>query len=380
VDSGAAGRVLGDRYEIRELLGTGGMGDVYAGRDRRLDRDVAVKVMRPAIAESEPVRQRFDLEARLAARLIHPNVVAVFDSGEYDGAPFLVMERLPGRTLAEAIAEGPLDEQDAHVLATEVLAALAAAHASGMVHRDVKPGNILATTTGHWKVADFGIAKSVAAEDSSTVTGLVYGTLAYLAPERVAGGPATVATDLYATGVVLYEALSGRRPVPAGAPPSEYLAPRPAPLTALRPGLPPRLTAAIERAMAIDPAARFPTAEAMANSISGTADTIPIASASSPPTVPLEPRLYDLPARRRRSRARIFGALAVGIAGVGLVIILLMGRGHPTAVPPRPPGVTAPLPAATSPAATGPSATSPSATLPGPLDSAVQRLEQVVRP
>ena len=361
------------------------MGDVYAGHDLRLDREVAIKIMRPSPTVNDAVRHRFELEARLAARLVHPHVVAVFDSGECDGGPFLVMERLPGRTLADAITEGPLDAEQVRTLGTEVLAALGAAHEAGMVHRDVKPGNILSTRDGHWKVADFGIAKSVAAEDSTTVTGLVYGTLAYLAPERVAGGPATVATDLYATGVVLYEALSGRRPVEPGAPPSDYLAPHPIPLSQLRPGLPVGLTAPIERAMAIDPVMRFATADAMSRAIDtsaghpgpddrtvafppmgvGTDLTAPLPLPPQGPASP-SPRTPDA---GRRTRVFAIGALGLGALVALIVAVLVSGHGHQ---PTR--GAAAQGPAATAAPPT------PAVSLPPALESSIQRLEQTVRP
>ncbi|MHB8465386.1 MAG: serine/threonine-protein kinase [Acidimicrobiales bacterium] len=379
MNSSQAPRVLGGRYEIGELLGSGGMGEVYAGHDLRLDRPVAIKVMRSPTAPSQLVRDRFEREARMAARLIHPNVVAVFDSGDSDGSLFLVMERLPGRTLADVIAEGPLGVDEVQTLGAEVLAALGAAHGAGMVHRDVKPANILSTSgglgTGHWKVSDFGIAKSEPADDA-TATGLVYGTLAYLAPERIAGRPATVATDLYAVGVVLYEALSGQRPVPIGAPPSEYLAPHPPPLPSLRPGLPPALTSAIERAMAIDPSARFATAAAMAGALSvgaadtmrGRDDTAPIqTSETETRLIAMEPRPMVREPRRWPGRPFWFRAgLAAGAVVIALVAVLATRHEGSTA------GSGSATPFVTTPAA--------AVTLPPSLEASLQHLEQAVRP
>src|SRR5437764_8210048 len=193
------------------------MPDVHAGTDRRLPRPVAIKLLRPDMAARSDVRLRFEAEARAAARLAHPNVFAAFATGEHDGTPYIVMERLPGRTLADVIADGPVDEDWLLPVAACVLSALGVAHAAGIVHRDVKPGNVLLTTEGSAKISDFGIAKSAevatgGAAMDLTGTGQLIGTPAYLAPERLAGAPATFLSDLYAMGIVLYEALSGEKP------------------------------------------------------------------------------------------------------------------------------------------------------------------------
>jgi len=214
-----AGVLIGNRYELGPLLRRGGMADVHAGHDQRLERQVAVKLLRPDMAERDDVRLRFESEARAAARLSHPNAVAVFDTGEHDGQPYIVMERLPGRTLADVIAQGPVSPTWLVPVATGVLSALGAAHDAGIVHRDVKPGNILLTDDGTAKIADFGIAKSAEMVTGTaggsvdlTLTGQLVGTPAYLAPERLAGAPATFLSDLYSMGVVLYEALAGVKP------------------------------------------------------------------------------------------------------------------------------------------------------------------------
>jgi len=198
-----AGVLIGNRYELGPLLRRGGMADVHTGVDRRLDRDVAIKLLRPDMAERDDVRLRFEAEARAAARLSHPNAVSVFDTGEHDGKPYIVMECLPGRTLADVIAEGPVSEEWLIPVATGVLSALGAAHAAGIVHRDVKPANILLTDDGTAKIADFGIAKSAEMVSGTaggpvdlTLTGQLVGTPAYLAPERLAGAPATFLSDL----------------------------------------------------------------------------------------------------------------------------------------------------------------------------------------
>ncbi|GAC1543878.1 MAG: hypothetical protein NVS3B12_32480 [Acidimicrobiales bacterium] len=205
------------RYRIGATVGHGAMGDVFAGEDIRLGRPVAIKLLRRGLADDPAMSTRFAAEARAAARVVHPNVVAIFDTGLFGGTPFIVMECLPGRTLADEFAEGPVPQDRARKWILQVLGALSAAHREGVIHRDIKPSNILLTSGGDAKVADFGIAK---VEESADVTGtgLVIGTAAYLAPERVAGQPASVGSDVYAAGVVLYEALSGFRPFVADTP------------------------------------------------------------------------------------------------------------------------------------------------------------------
>ncbi|HET9444097.1 MAG TPA: serine/threonine-protein kinase, partial [Acidimicrobiales bacterium] len=257
--------VMAGRYRLGDLLGRGGMADVYDAFDERLERPVAVKVLRPAMAANPRVRTRFEAEARCAARLSHPNVVAVFDTGEDAGLPFLVMERLPGETLADRLAGGPVDVGWALRVAGDVLTALHAAHTAGLVHRDVKPGNVLIARDGRAKVADFGIAKSldVAGTVDLTDANQVIGTPAYLAPERIAGQPATVRSDLYAVGVMLYEALAGAKPFAGPTAVAVAYAVRhhdPEPLARRRPDVDPKVTAAVGRAMAREPDDRFATA------------------------------------------------------------------------------------------------------------------------
>ncbi len=254
-----ASRLLSSRYRIGALLGRGGMAEVYDGYDERLLRSVAVKVLRPSMAADPEVRGRFEVEARSAAGLAHPNVVAVFDTGEDEGTPFIVMERLPGETMADRMAAGPVDQAWLRRVAGDVLGALGAAHAGGIVHRDVKPGNILIGADGRAKVADFGIAKSLEVASEATGTGLLVGTPAYVAPERLEGRPATERSDLYSLGVLLYEALAGTKPFDGPTPVAvadAVLNTRPRPLPELRPDVDPTLAAAVHQAMERDPAAR----------------------------------------------------------------------------------------------------------------------------
>ena len=212
--------MVGGRYRLNGLLGEGGMARVFDAFDERLERPVAVKVLRPEIGALPGMRKRFQQEARISARLVHPHIVAVLDYGEDGSASYLVMERLPGHTLRDEIARGPLPTQRVVALSGETLTALAAAHKCGVLHRDIKPSNILLDENGHAVITDFGIAKSFDAPAGSdptidlTMTGVVLGTPGYLAPERRAGHTATVQSDLYSVGAVMVEALCGRRPTP----------------------------------------------------------------------------------------------------------------------------------------------------------------------
>lgn len=262
--------LLVGRYELRRVLGYGGMAEVWDGWDHRLDRAVAVKLMHRAVAAQPDTRRRFESEARAAARLSHPNIVAVHDFGEHDGTPFIVMERLPGQTLADIIAQGPLPVQRAAAVLADVLAALGTAHGAGVLHRDIKPGNILIAADGSMKVADFGIAKT--AGDVQTMAGQVLGTMAYMSPECIAGAPASVSDDLYAVGVMGYEALAGRRAFPQETPGAMVRAIMdnpPPPLSVVRPDVDPAVAGAIDRAMARDPRHRFGSAQDMRSALAG---------------------------------------------------------------------------------------------------------------
>ncbi len=381
----AASPLVAGRYELGRLIGGGGMGEIRQAHDRRLGRDVAIKFLRRDVAGSQG-RERFEDEARAAARLNHPNVVTVFDSGEHDGEAYLVMELLPGDTLVDEMAIGPLDPERVREVGIAVLGALAAAHDLGIIHRDVKPGNILVAADGTPKVGDFGIAKS-ADSMHATSAGMVIGTPAYLAPERIEGQRATPQSDLYAVGVVLYQALAGRLPFEGEDPMGVVHAIRtadPTPVDQVRPEVDAALSDAIARAMAKDPAQRFGTAAEMAAALTGTGgatlagddvDEDPTvvlgATAVLPPlaTAPASPGPQGpqvaaslVPPVRRRPRVRIVVALAAALVLLALVAILVsMDRGGETGT------------------GTGTSATT-GATLPPGLDDALDRLEDAVDP
>lgn len=295
------------------------MAEVRDGWDTRLDRAVAIKLLYPVFSMQPDNRLRFEIEARAAAGLNHPNIVAVHDSGDHDGTPYIVMERLAVRTLADIIDLGPMPQPQVRSILDDLLSALTAAHAAGILHRDIKPGNVLFTDSGHTKLADFGIAKSAATPH--TMTGQIVGTMAYLSADRIAGRPATVADDLYALGAVGYEALTGRRPFPQENMPELARAiaeERPVPLAVLRPDVDPGLAAAIERAMAREPQWRFGSAASMRAALAGHADPVP---SVRPPTRVLASPLPDpatmlVPPQVRRSRVRLMLAVAAALVAV----------------------------------------------------------------
>ncbi len=254
------GRLVDGRYEIGDLVARGGMASVYEATDTRLNRTVAVKVMHPGMGDDDAFAARFVREAHAAARLSHPNVVAVFDQGNDDGVVFLAMEYVPGETLRDVIRrDAPLSPADALALLEPVASALSAAHRAGLIHRDVKPENVLIeepTSGGRVKVADFGLAKAVSADTQHTVTGgVLIGTVSYLAPELVVDGRADARADVYAAGVVLYELLTGHKPHEGESPIAvayKHVHADVPPPSALVPGIPAYVDALVARATARD--------------------------------------------------------------------------------------------------------------------------------
>jgi eukaryotic-like serine/threonine-protein kinase len=217
-NSRVLGHVLADRYELGPVLGQGGMARVHQGLDRQLARRVAIKVLAPPFDRDGEFVERFQREARAAAGLSHPNIVAVFDSGSDDGTHFIVTELVEGETLADRLRrDGPMPPADAVAVAVDIARALAAAHARGLIHRDIKPGNVMLLPDGRVKVVDFGIARA-AGSDTLTNTGVVLGSTAYLSPEQAGGQPVDERADLYSLGCVLYEMLTGHVPFSADTP------------------------------------------------------------------------------------------------------------------------------------------------------------------
>ncbi|HYN18776.1 MAG TPA: serine/threonine-protein kinase, partial [Actinomycetes bacterium] len=234
------------RYRLVRRIATGGMGEVWQADDTVLGRRVALKVLVEELAADDHATRRFVREARATARLAHPNVARVFDFGRDGGAPFLVMELLEGETLAARLASGPFGPAEAARVAAAVADALEAAHQLGIVHRDVKPSNVMLTRDGEVKVLDFGIAAAADETHSTTGSGL-YATVAYVSPERVAGEPATPASDVYSLGAVLYELLCGRPPFSGPSPAlvaRAHLHDQPVPVRQLAPWVPARLAEA----------------------------------------------------------------------------------------------------------------------------------------
>src|SRR5262245_21486893 len=258
------GRVFSNRYEIQRELAQGGMAEVYLGHDRLLDRSVALKALFPEYAREPSFVERFRREAQAAANLNNPNIVGIYDWGQEAGTYFIVMEYVEGRSLRDLIrSEGPLDPNQAAEIAAEIAAALAFAHRSGVVHRDVKPGNVLITRAGNVKVTDFGIARA-GTSDGLTQTGSVMGTATYFSPEQAQGLAVDGRSDVYALGVVLYEMVTGVAPFTGDSPVSvayKHVREDAVPPSQRNADIPPDLETIIMTALAKDPAQRYQTAD-----------------------------------------------------------------------------------------------------------------------
>lgn len=266
-------RTLAGRYEIGKLLGRGGMAEVHEGLDTRLGRRVAIKLLRPTLATDPAFRTRFRQEAQAAARMAHPTIVRVFDAGEEtvrgpDGhdvqLPFIVMERIEGKLLSDLIRTGPVPADEAARIITGILTALEYSHRAGVVHRDIKPGNVMITRGGQVKVMDFGIARAIS-ESSANVaqTSAVLGTASYFSPEQARGESVDARTDLYSTGVVLYELLTGRAPFRGDSPVAvayQHVSELPTPPNAINPAVSPAMSAVVMHALAKDRFDRFQSA------------------------------------------------------------------------------------------------------------------------
>jgi serine/threonine-protein kinase len=357
------GSVVDGRYRILERMAEGSMGVVYRGERVPVGKPVAIKFLHAAFASYPEFAERFDRETRVMSKLAHPHCASVLDFGETDGARYIVMEFVAGRTLRALLDDGPLDSMTALKLARQLAAGLAHAHAQGIVHRDIKPANLMITEEVgvglHLWILDFGLARLRGAIGANaTATHIAIGTPSYMSPEQTVGGATDARSDIYAAGVVLFEMITGERPFQADDTADLLAMHRGAPVPPLtsKSALPAGLQALVERAMAKDPAARFQTAielqSAIDRVIAGRPETVEIGSSQIEIAVPA-PAPARAPTRvraqPRRSHARTFVLLAVLVAFAA--VALYVQSGHDESKPAAPASGSAPGAAAKKPAA-----------------------------
>ena len=323
------GELIDGRYEVEDLVGTGGMSSVYRARDSVLGRRVALKILHEHFSSDDEYVERFRREARAIARLNHPNIVTVIDRGDFEGRQFIVFEHVPGENLKDHVRrQGPLPVEEAVALTHQVARGLGFAHEHGIVHRDVKPQNVLLDETGSPKVTDFGIARSLNPKDGLTETGTLLGTSDYLSPEQATGRRVDERSDQYSLGVLLYELLTGEVPYPADSIMAAAMRHLHDPVPSARerrPDVPPEVDAIIARAMAKDPRDRFPSMAAMEAALEACLTDGDVADAATGV-------LRTSPARRPRpqqARGRHLAPLLLGmlvLAAGALALFLLVGR------------------------------------------------------
>lgn len=318
------GKMIGNRYEIITRIGVGGMANVYQARCTILNRIVTVKILRKELAEDKDFVHRFQMEAQAVASLSHPNIVSIYDVGEEDGLPYLVMEYVEGANLKEIIRrQGALSPSEAVNIGIQVCAALEHAHSKGIIHRDIKPHNILVTPGGRVKVTDFGLARVLSIPSATmTQSGTVMGSVHYFSPEQARGEETTPQSDIYSLGVVLYEAVSGHVPFQGDNPISialKHLQEDPPGLRPENPAIPRELEEIIFRAMAKDPAERFPSAREMQRFLSEgfVPDDYPEEEERTQFLTPVSRRQ---PGRERRKR-RLHPAAIAAIVIIGLILL-----------------------------------------------------------
>ena len=324
-----SGDRIDGRYELEELVGTGGMSRVYRARDRQLERLVALKVLHERLGADDEHVSRFRHEARAVAQLSHPNVVTVIDRGEDGGRQFIVFEYVDGESLKQLCERtGPLPVRRALEIAVAVADGLAYAHEHGVVHRDVKPQNVLVSRDGEVKVTDFGIARSQDAESGLTMTGTVLGTSSYLSPEQASGLHVTPAADVYSLGVVLYELLAGEVPFPGGnqvVVALKHVNEPPPSLLERRPDVPRRLASAVARALQKDPEQRFASMDDFAAELRAC-----LAELESPEAELTMVAAPPPPLRRMRAPTRVARTGRRRMPLVAALLGLAVGRGEPS--------------------------------------------------
>jgi serine/threonine-protein kinase len=336
--------VIAGRYELEELVGTGGMSTVYRARDQLLERYVALKVLHPHYADDEEYVERFRHEARSVAQLSHPHIVTVIDRGEDNGQQFIVFEYIDGENLKQFVERtGPLPTRRAVELALAIADALAFAHEHGLVHRDVKPQNVLLTPEGDAKVTDFGIARSLDVEHGMTQTGTVLGTSNYLSPEQASGKATTPSTDVYSLGVVLYELLTAEVPFPG----DNFVAVamkhinEPVPdLLTKRPDVPLRLAAAVERAMEKDPELRFSTMNDFASELRQCLVELDSPDTERTIIAPSPVLRQSRPHRARATRSRVPLYVILALAAIAAIVVGVLALGGSKGKPKASPGAT----------------------------------------
>jgi eukaryotic-like serine/threonine-protein kinase len=327
------GETIANRYDVEELVGHGGMSSVYKARDSLLERNVALKILHEQYNADDDFVERFKREARAVAQLQHPNIVTVIDRGEEGSRQFIVFEYIDGENLKELVVrKGRLDVREALEIAVEVARGLAFAHSQGLVHRDVKPQNVLLNGDGHAKVTDFGIARSLDV-DGMTQTGTVLGTSNYIAPEQASGQRVDTQSDVYALGVVLYEMLAGEVPFPGEsfvAVAMKHVHEPPPNLLDVRRDVPLRVAAAVDRALEKDPQQRFGSMDAFASELEACLAELDGPEADADQTM-------VIPARQRRPKQHkqvsrwpiLVGLLAVlAIAAIAIGALVIQGGGN----------------------------------------------------
>ncbi len=353
--------IIDGRYRVISRLGSGGMADVYLAQDQLLGREVAVKVLHHHFAEDQEFVERFRREASSAAALSHPNIVGIFDRGEWNGTYYIAMEYVPGRALKAIVREGgPIEPLAAIDIVVQILRAARFAHRRGVIHRDLKPHNVILDEEGRARVTDFGIARAGASD--MTLTGSIMGTAQYLSPEQAQGYAVSDSSDLYSVGVILYELLTGVVPFEgetAVAIAFKQVSAEPRPPSELNPALPPSLDAVVLRALAKDPAARYADADELIAALQLEREALPAYTGAVMTLADGQPVETDPPApygatgalllappyseegsaerdhAARRRRRMLWGLAGVAVVAIAVLLFFLLQPGSSTVAVPE---------------------------------------------